>query len=189
MVRKKSGIPGLSFSWRRASGLSAAKGQLSRKIGTPLTRSGRQRKVGRGAGCAIPFFIGISILATICERVIAGGVDQWNRVALHGGDKARVPYQTFGCPTLDNFSAAADLGTKTAEAQMKATSPAEIGRLSDYMEKESKRLCPLIPAGSEGTITATAFREHELVCLRLRRSSGCVWVDPSFIEPCPECTD
>ncbi len=36
-----------SFSWKRASGLSAAKGRLSRKIGIPLTRSGRQRKVGR----------------------------------------------------------------------------------------------------------------------------------------------
>jgi hypothetical protein len=41
---------GLSFSWRRATGLSAAKGRLSRAIGIPLTRSGRQRKVGRVLG-------------------------------------------------------------------------------------------------------------------------------------------
>ena len=35
--RRKSLIPGVSFSWRRATGLSAAKGRLSRKIGIPLT--------------------------------------------------------------------------------------------------------------------------------------------------------
>jgi hypothetical protein len=53
MGRKRGGIPGLSFSWKRAVGLSAAKGKLSRKIGVPLTRSGRQRKAGRAAGCCV----------------------------------------------------------------------------------------------------------------------------------------
>ena len=43
----KTGIPGLSFSWRRAVGVSALSGKISRKIGIPLTRSGRERKVGR----------------------------------------------------------------------------------------------------------------------------------------------
>ena len=43
----KTGIPGLSFSWRRAIGVSALKGKISRQIGVPLTRSGRERKVGR----------------------------------------------------------------------------------------------------------------------------------------------
>ena len=55
MARRRKGIPGLSFSWKRASGLSAAKGKLSRQIGIPLTRSGRQRKVGKAMGCCIPF--------------------------------------------------------------------------------------------------------------------------------------
>src|SRR4051812_48316832 len=41
---------GFSFSWRRASGLSAMKGRISRQIGIPLTRSGRERKVGRVVG-------------------------------------------------------------------------------------------------------------------------------------------
>jgi hypothetical protein len=40
-------IPGLSFSWRRAVGLSSLKGRISRKIGIPLTQSGLYRKVGR----------------------------------------------------------------------------------------------------------------------------------------------
>jgi hypothetical protein len=39
------------FSWRRFVGISAAKGRLSRRIGIPLTRSGRQRKFGAALGC------------------------------------------------------------------------------------------------------------------------------------------
>lgn len=34
------------FSWKRLLGITAAKQRLSRKIGIPLTRSGRQRKLG-----------------------------------------------------------------------------------------------------------------------------------------------
>jgi len=41
---------GLSFSWKRALGISSAKSKLSRAIGIPLTRSGRQRKAGRLLG-------------------------------------------------------------------------------------------------------------------------------------------
>jgi hypothetical protein len=37
---------GFSFSWKRALGLSAAKGKISRAIGIPLTREGRRRKFG-----------------------------------------------------------------------------------------------------------------------------------------------
>lgn len=39
--------PGLSFSWKRAIGLSALKGRIARKTGVPTTRSGMERKVGR----------------------------------------------------------------------------------------------------------------------------------------------
>ena len=45
--------PGLSFSWRRALGVSALKGKIARATGIPTTRSGRQRKVGRLAGCSV----------------------------------------------------------------------------------------------------------------------------------------
>ena len=44
---------GFSFSWKRATGISSAKNKISRKIGVPLTRSGRRKKVGRAAGCFI----------------------------------------------------------------------------------------------------------------------------------------
>lgn len=34
------------FSWKRFIGISALKAKISRKIGIPLTKSGRQRKLG-----------------------------------------------------------------------------------------------------------------------------------------------
>lgn len=37
---------GLSFSWKRAIGFSAAKARLSRQIGIPLSQGARERKVG-----------------------------------------------------------------------------------------------------------------------------------------------
>lgn len=41
------------FSWKKLSGYSEAKSNLSRKIGIPLTKSGRNQKLGRIAtkGC------------------------------------------------------------------------------------------------------------------------------------------
>lgn len=44
---------GFSFSWKRALGISGAKGKISRLIGIPLTKSGRQRKAGRLIGDAV----------------------------------------------------------------------------------------------------------------------------------------
>ena len=70
---RKKGIPGLSFSWKRATGLSAAKGKLSRQIGIPLTRSGRQRKMGKAMGCCIPFafiLIGLGTVAIGIKYVV-----------------------------------------------------------------------------------------------------------------------
>jgi hypothetical protein len=61
MGRRRGG----SFSWRRASGLSSAKGKLSRQLGVPLTRSGRQRKLRRATGCSV-------LLLLIVGGVLAG---------------------------------------------------------------------------------------------------------------------
>lgn len=66
-MRRRKGIPGLSFSWKRASGLSAAKGRLSRKIGVPLTKSGGQRKAGKAMGCCVPAAF---ILIGVCGAVV-----------------------------------------------------------------------------------------------------------------------
>lgn len=49
MARRKSntGIPGLSFSWNRALGITRAKQNFARKTGVPTTKAGLERKVGK----------------------------------------------------------------------------------------------------------------------------------------------
>jgi hypothetical protein len=48
------------FSWKRATGVTRQKQRISRRTGIPLTKSGRQRKIGRmvtGGGCLIPTLV------------------------------------------------------------------------------------------------------------------------------------
>lgn len=40
-------IPGLSFSWKRALGITQAKQQIARKTGIPTSKAGLERKVGK----------------------------------------------------------------------------------------------------------------------------------------------
>lgn len=47
MAKKKSIIPGLSFSWKRALGITKAKRKIAKATGIPTTRSGRRAKVGK----------------------------------------------------------------------------------------------------------------------------------------------
>lgn len=39
-------IPGLSFSWKRAIGITGAKQKFARSTGIPTTRGGLERKIG-----------------------------------------------------------------------------------------------------------------------------------------------
>jgi hypothetical protein len=39
--------PGLSFSWKRALGITSAKRKIARATGIPTSRSGRRAKFGR----------------------------------------------------------------------------------------------------------------------------------------------
>lgn len=39
-------IPGVTFSWKRALGLTQAKQQLARKTGIPTSKAGLDRKIG-----------------------------------------------------------------------------------------------------------------------------------------------
>ena len=102
---------GLSFSWRRATGYSAAKGRLSRKIGIPLTRSGRQRKVGRALGCLLPisFVLLVTLTCLIAFTVCAQETndkpqpDRWRGLILDQStpeDAIRV----LGRPAKDSMS-------------------------------------------------------------------------------------
>lgn len=45
-MKKKSGIPGLSFSLKRALGITQFKQKVSRETSIPLTRGGIERKIG-----------------------------------------------------------------------------------------------------------------------------------------------
>lgn len=49
MGRRKSstGIPGLSFSWKRALGITQAKQKIARETGIPTTKASIERKIGK----------------------------------------------------------------------------------------------------------------------------------------------
>ena len=40
-------IPGLSFSWKRALGVTKAKQEFARKTGIPTSKAGLERKIGK----------------------------------------------------------------------------------------------------------------------------------------------
>ena len=49
MAKRKtnSGIPGLSFSWKRALGITQAKQKFARETGIPTSKAGLERKIGK----------------------------------------------------------------------------------------------------------------------------------------------
>lgn len=49
MVKRKTnmGIPGLSFSWKRALGITQAKQKFARETGIPTSKAGLERKIGK----------------------------------------------------------------------------------------------------------------------------------------------
>jgi hypothetical protein len=60
------------FSWKRFVGIAAFKSRISRKIGVPLTKSGRQRKIGRivtGGGCLTTIIINILLIILFCVAI------------------------------------------------------------------------------------------------------------------------
>ena len=67
MAGKRLGIPGLSFSWKRAVSITSAKQKLARMNGSATTRAGRQRKVGRALGCCLPLlaFVALALLVAL----------------------------------------------------------------------------------------------------------------------------
>lgn len=46
MNKQSTPIPGLSFSWKRALGISQARQKLARSIGIPTSKAGIERKIG-----------------------------------------------------------------------------------------------------------------------------------------------
>lgn len=68
------------FSWKRALGVTRARQNFSRKTGIPLTKSGRQRKIGKfvtGGGCILPTIAMLLITLSLIIVPIATAF-QWS---------------------------------------------------------------------------------------------------------------
>ena len=46
MSKKSTSIPGVTFSWKRALGITKLKQKISRTTGIPMTKIGVERKIG-----------------------------------------------------------------------------------------------------------------------------------------------
>ena len=47
MSKKTTPIPGLSFSWKRALGITQIKQKVARETGIPTSKAGLERKIGK----------------------------------------------------------------------------------------------------------------------------------------------
>ena len=47
MAKKSTPIPGLSFSWKRALGITQARQKIARQTGIPTSKAGVERKIGK----------------------------------------------------------------------------------------------------------------------------------------------
>lgn len=46
MSKKSTPIPGVTFSWKRALGITKIKQKISRATGIPMSKIGMERKIG-----------------------------------------------------------------------------------------------------------------------------------------------
>ena len=46
MGKKSTPVPGLSFSWKRALGITQLRQRVSRQTGIPTSKAGLERKIG-----------------------------------------------------------------------------------------------------------------------------------------------
>lgn len=108
------------FSWRRLTGVSAAKSRLSRKLGVPLTRSGRQRKLGRmvsSGGCLIALSIGAVLLVTLLAL---------NACGASTAARPTAPSPTIARPTAPSPTAAPAVAPSPTAARTVAPSPTTV---------------------------------------------------------------
>lgn len=68
-MAKKKGIPGVSFSAKRALGVTRAKQKIARKTGIPTTKSGRQRKMGAAMGGCVMYLIA-AVAFVVCAVIV-----------------------------------------------------------------------------------------------------------------------
>lgn len=73
MARKKYKIPGLSFSWKRATGVTKMKRKIAKTTGIPTTKQGRRNKAVRvmtGGGCLIYIIGGMFAVAGVAALFV-----------------------------------------------------------------------------------------------------------------------
>lgn len=104
---------GFSFSAKRALGISSAKGKLSRSIGIPLTRQGRQRKLGSSMGCC--FVIVMFSLLALCFYFASTSLARSGCCSHHGG--------VCGCGCCDGTSLSATCAPYYPECNAPAPKP------------------------------------------------------------------
>lgn len=46
MSKKSTPVPGLSFSWKRALGITQLRQRVARQTGIPTSKAGMERKIG-----------------------------------------------------------------------------------------------------------------------------------------------
>lgn len=63
------------YSWKRAVGITNAKRKIARATGVPLTRSGRQRKIGKAvtggcSGCLVKALLFVSFMLLLLSLLL-----------------------------------------------------------------------------------------------------------------------
>ena len=99
-------IPGLSFSWKRAVGISALKQKLSRAIGIPMTKQGLERKIGG------------SILKALIGKKWNSADNYSHFIIFLNYGLTRTMESFFVCPTLRNFVIGNDVAAYWREFQI-----------------------------------------------------------------------
>jgi len=146
------------FSWKRFLGVSGAKARVSRRIGIPLTKSGRQRKVGRlvtGGGCLLYLLLSLALL--LAWQVSAArrpappvGMHLVQSIPLPGVE-GRIDHMAVDVPGGRLFVAA--LGNNTVEV-VDLQQGKRVHRISDLHEPQGVIFAPdhqrLFVANGEG---------------------------------------
>lgn len=60
---------GFSFSLSRATGLTAAKRKFAKVAEVPLSRPGRQRKMGAAVGCAVALIPVVGLIGLVLHLI------------------------------------------------------------------------------------------------------------------------
>lgn len=173
------------FSWKRAVGLSAAKSRVSRAIGVPLTKSGRQRKVGRivtGGGCILPLLIAalLALALTLAGCTGATETTSSQMEAIAGTPVTNAAIDTAAAQVDAGESAqaaadaaaaqaAADAAAAQAAADAAAQAAAEAAAAQSAAQAAAARSAP-VSGGATVYITKTGEKYHKSGCGYLSQS-------------------